>query len=102
MLKRNTKPLILANLTLVGQGDSVSFNVTYNNIKQSEVDAAIQQIKDSDNGAADLVLRMVKEWETEFPLTVQGIREAEDEYPGFIMAVVEGFHEARRVAKRKN
>lgn len=89
--------LIPATLTMKGQGESITFNITYRNTPQSVLTATV-----TEQGVNASLLLIVESWETEYPLTDVGIAEAEDERPGFIMGVIAGYHEARRVEKVKN
>jgi hypothetical protein len=98
-LKRKTAETIPATLTVKGQGEEVKFNITYRNHKQSEVVAKLQE---EGGNVADTVLFMVAEWDAEYPLTADGITEMEDERPGMVMAIIEGFHAARSVERVKN
>lgn len=98
MLTRNRKETILTALTLIGQGESVTFNITYFNRKQSEVEAKLNDAGD----VPDTILYMVQSWDSEYPLTPEGIMELEGDRPGTIMAVIEGFFAARKVQREKN
>lgn len=98
MLTRKRPDAIPATLTVTGQGETVKFNLTYNNKRVDEVEALI---KDAER-LEDVVLALVKEWETEYPLTREGVEEMEADRPGIIVAIMVGFHDARRVEKAKN
>lgn len=98
-LKKARRATLPATLTLTGQGETVKFDITYNNCKQSELDAVMT---DPEKDIADAVLFVVKDWDTEYELTKEGLAEMEDDRPGTVMAVIQGFHDARRVAKAKN
>lgn len=102
-LTRAKNPLIATTLTLKGQGDSITFNITYHNRKQSEVDAVIENPdRLAHERVLDTVLFMVKEWDSEYVLTEEGLKELEDDRPGTIMGIIEGFHAARQVSRAKN
>lgn len=109
MLKRGARPETLAaTLAIKSQGETVNLNVTYFNRKLSEVQAAIEEAQRSslESGkntvVAETILSVVKEWETDYPLTAEGLAELEDERPGLIMAVLMGFHQARGAELVKN
>lgn len=97
-LTRNRPSTIPATLNLIIQGEKISFDVTYHNRKLSELK---ETLKDAADASVPL-LYVVKEWDSEYPLTKEGVLEAEDEMPGFILSVMGGFHEARAVGKAKN
>lgn len=98
MLTRKRPDVIPATLTVTGQGETVKFNLTYNNKRVDEVETLI---KDAEK-LEDVVLALVNEWETEYPLTREGVEEMEADRPGIIVAIMVGFHDARRVEKAKN
>ncbi len=92
-LKKGGGPKTIAiTLTVVGQGFSDKFDVVYHNHKSSEVRARIE------GGAtmAAMIPYMVESWATDFELTEEGVAAFEDEYPGIIAALLEGFWKARR------
>jgi hypothetical protein len=100
MLTRAIKPTIPATLTVKGQGaDPIKFNVNFHNRKSSEVEAIFA---DGDKTVADVVLFLIESWESEYPLTTEGIREMEDDRPGMANAILSAYGEARQVAKEKN
>ena len=114
MLTKQRKGTIATLLTIKGQGEEATFKVTYHNRRQSEVQAKLDealaamskpddQISDDDrNGLANVVLFMVESWETEYEVSLVGIKEMEDDRPGLIAGILAGFHDARKVEKVKN
>lgn len=99
-LKKGGSPKTLqVSLTIVGQGTSDKLQLTYHNRKSSEVDAFLEK---EGTLVADVIPYIVESWDTDFPLTQEGVLEAEDEYPGFVNAVLEGFRKARRKEAEKN
>lgn len=98
-LTRKRKDSIDTTLTIKGQGESVTLQITYHNRRQSEVEAVL---KDDDKTVTDVVLFIVKEWDSEYELSIDGVKEMEDDRPGMVMALIAGFHEAREVQKEKN
>ena len=44
---------------------------------------------------------IVDKWDTDFPLTEEGVKDFEDEYPGVVDAILDGFHKARRKEAEK-
>lgn len=95
-LKKGSGPKTLpATLTITGQGATDKIDVTYHNRKQSEV------IERAQSGAS-LITYVVESWSLDFELTEEGVGELEDEYPGMVGILMEGFHQARRKAIEKN
>lgn len=98
-LQRKRAETIDATLTIRGQGFTEKFDVTYNNVTVDDYQA---KMDDPAVTLGDIVLYVVRKWDTEFDLTPNGLREAESYYPGVSMAVIEGFHESRIFTKQKN
>lgn len=97
-LKRQRAETLPATLTIKGQGETSVFDVTYHNRKLSQLQAKLEEAED----ASDAVLFIVKDWDSEYPLSKEGILEMEDDMPGITLALTAGFHEARMVHKVKN
>ena len=101
-LTRVKRETIDVTLNLKGQGDTVKMDITYFNRKQSEVDALLADADGTGSKIPDIIAYMVKKWDSEYTLTRDGINELEDDRPGVVLAVIEGFHEARKMQKVKN
>ena len=98
-LKKGSGPKTLpATLTITGQGSTDKLDVTYHNRRQSEV---IERAQGGGSMGA-LVVFVVESWDTDFDLTEEGIQAFEDEYPGIVGILMEGFHQARRKELEKN
>lgn len=101
MLRRVVNETIPATLAVKGQGESWQFDLTYHNRKQSQVEALMAEAGKAEK-VVDLVLFLVKEWDADYPLTAEGVKDMEDDRPGMILAIIQGFHDARQVARAKN
>lgn len=99
MLTRTKVLEIPATLTVTGQGETVKFNLTFHNRSMDEVQAVLD---DENQTVADAVLYIVKDWETEYPLTTEGLKELESDRPGMVVAVMTAFYDARRMTRAKN
>jgi len=99
MLKRTLVEEIKTTLAIKGQGEEFKFNVTYHNKPQSELD---KHLAANPEEPAETLAFILKDWESEYPCTLEGIREVENDRPGMVVALIYGYHEARRVAKEKN
>lgn len=108
MLKRIRPDAIKTTLAVTGQGETFKFDVTYYNRKQSEVVEAVAKAQQAaieeqrSETVADTILYLVKDWDSEYPLTKEGVMEMEDDRPGLLMAIITGFHRARQVEVAKN
>jgi len=101
MLKRKRPATLPATLTITGQGETEKFTITYNNLPTSAYDQLVAESREK-GGISHVVLGIVKEWDTEFELTTEGVNEAEDLNPGLVIAVIQGYHDARKVQRAKN
>lgn len=99
MLKRALVPEIATTLSIKGQGETVKFKVTYHNKPQSELDAHLAA---NPNEPSETLLLVLKDWDSEYPLTKEGLAEMENDRPGMVIALIYGYHQARRVEKEKN
>lgn len=101
--KGNAPKTIPAKLELVGGGESNTLSLTFHNRKPSELQGQVEELKNSaEPFLPAMVLFVVKEWDTDYSLSVEGIKEMEDERPGMCDAILAGFHQCRRVALEGN
>ena len=92
-LKKGGGPKTLpVTLTITGQGSTDKLELVYHNRKSSEVDSKVKE------GAtlSAVIPFLVESWDTDFPLTEEGVTEFEDEYPGIVQAILSGFWKARK------
>jgi hypothetical protein len=99
MLKRKLVEEIATSLSIKGQGEEFKFNVTFHNRSQKELE---NHLAENPNEPSDTLLFIVKDWESEYPLTKEGISEMESDRPGMVIAMIYAFHDARKVEKEKN
>lgn len=100
LLKAKRREELPSTLTIKSQGDTLKVNVTYHNRKTSELEAMFKQ---ENRPIGEVILFIVKDWDIEdYPLTAEGLTELEDDRPGLIMAIIQGWHQARAAAKEKN
>lgn len=94
-LKKGGGPkTIPVTLTVIGQGSTDKVQVTFHNRKGSEVEARLKE--NPDVKMAAVIPYIVESWDLEFDLTEEGVIALEDEYPGMVTGLVEGFWKARR------
>ena len=101
MFKKIKKATIPTVLTIEGQGERQQLNLVYNNIGQERLNELAAKA-DEINDPSVIVVGLVASWECEYELSKAGIDEAESDAPGFCVAVIEGYHLARMVARAKN
>ncbi|KKO71841.1 hypothetical protein [Kerstersia gyiorum] len=101
--KGNAPKTIPAKLEIVGGGEANVLNLTFHNRKGSEFDVKIEELKETQEPfIPNLVLFIVKEWDTDFSLSLEGILEFEDERPGICNAILKGYHKVRAVELEGN
>lgn len=107
LTNKNRAAAIPTTLTVNGQGVSITFNLTYFNRTQEEYAELLKsQIEKKTFGTNEAVAEqlqfMVKDWESDYPLSMDGFKQAESDFPGVLQAVIEGFQDARAMARVKN
>ena len=107
MLTRKTPETLATEVTVKGQGETVTFEVTFYNRKLREIKAFVDQLSpapddDLEFNNRETLLYMVKSWNTEYPLNNEGVREMEDSRPGMIINLFNFYHQARAVELVKN
>lgn len=117
-LKRKTPDTIKGDLTVECQGEKEKLLLTYRNLTPADYDAHVvrlndeigDQFKDDPNRMgkfviefnSQLVLLLVAEWDAEYELTIDDLREAERARPGLLHGVLRGYHQAREAHVVKN
>lgn len=107
MLTRKTPDTLATTLTINGQGESITLDVTYTNRTQEEIEAVLEKAlasdtKDMQFANRETLLFVVKSADMEYPLTHDGLKELERDRPGMIEAMFMGYHKSRRVELVKN
>ncbi|QYW02486.1 tape measure chaperone [Stenotrophomonas phage Silvanus] len=107
MLKKKTPETIDATLTLQAQGETFKLRLTYRNLKATEYDEIVKKAAeeaegDSVKANAIVALALIKEWEAEYDLSLEGILEANDDRPYLTLALIGGFFDARATERVKN
>lgn len=103
VMRGNAPKSIPAKLEITGGGETNTLSITFHNRKPSEFQARLDELKDSkDPFLPSMVLFVVKEWESDYSLSLEGIQEMEDERPGICDAILQGFHKVRLVSLEGN
>lgn len=118
MLTKKTPDIVKANLTIKAQGVENSLMLTYHNYPPEKYEAFVQNPEnmrppegsnDIDGIAhinASLALFLVKSFDDgtdkDFPLTLDGLVSLEKHWPGILIGIVRGYHQARGAAVEKN
>lgn len=106
MLTRKSPETIPARLKIDIHGSTLTLELDYRFMRTSEFQDLIKAEGDAGRPMpetmANIVIKLVKEWKSEYPLTVEGVLEMEDDIPGMTALIVGGFHEARSASRAKN
>ena len=118
MLTKNTPETIAATLTVKSQGVENTLKLTYINrtyeqydefVKNPETFNVPEGLRDDQGIAAinvAMVLFLVKSFDDgtdkAFPLNMDGLLDLEDHWPGVLLGIVKGYHEARAAQVEKN
>lgn len=94
--KRETIPYIVK---MEGQGDTIEFPVVFKNISQAELEAITTK---EDMHPADPPLAYLHSWESEYPLTREGLMELEGDRPGALVVLIQHFYAARQMHFKGN
>ncbi|MFA4294440.1 MULTISPECIES: hypothetical protein [Xanthomonas] len=98
-IKRGQAPKkIAAPLKFAGVAEKFQLDVVFINRKPSEVDALIAEGK----SVSEVILFLLDSWDTDYPLSVEGINELEDDHMGVCQGIIQGYYRARRVDLEKN
>lgn len=108
MLKRNRPVTISTQLKIVGQNaEPVEFGVTFrNDVDAKAFDETLNLYGEIEGKPAQNIvaacLMIITEWDAEYDLTEAGLLEANSDRPGILGAIINGYHQARRVELAKN
>lgn len=97
MLTRKKPETLASILNIKGLGEEFDIAVVYNNHSTKDVEDWVTANPDK-----PLPLFLLKHWDSEYPLTEEGIKEAEADRPGLVLAIAQGFYQARVVAIKGN
>ncbi|WP_457319821.1 hypothetical protein [Stenotrophomonas sp. P5_B8] len=98
-VKKGEAPAVIpAKLSFSGTGEKFKLDVKFRNVNGKEYRAAV----DDGKNLAELVFLVVDEWDADYPLSVEGIMDFEDERAGICEGLLMAYHRARRVELEKN
>ncbi|MCX5592024.1 hypothetical protein [Alcaligenes endophyticus] len=101
--KGNAPKTISAKLDITGGGESNTISLVFHNRKPSEIREKAKDLETSkDPFLPSLLLYLVKEWDTGYSLSIEGVLDMEDERPGLSDALIQGFHRVRRLELEGN
>lgn len=99
MLTRKKRETIPHLVKMEGQGENIEFGVVFNNISQTQLEEITSR---EDMHPADPPLAYIHSWESEYPLTKEGIMELEGDRPGALVVLIQHFYAARQMHFKGN
>lgn len=96
--KITANPKFDANLTFTAQGADLKCKVTFRHMGRKAFESLFATVfdnrKDPVGAEADAVLAVVDSWDIECPLDNESVEKLCDEYPGFGVALLQGYQKA--------
>lgn len=106
MITRKSPSTIPARLKIDIHGVTNVLELDYKFMRTSEFEELLRKHGESAKPVGEMtaaiVLDVVEKWDSEYPLTMAGLLEWEDETPGIMGVVISGFHTARSASRAKN
>ena len=90
---------IATTLSFKGVAEKFKLTVTYHNIGTK---AFCDLLEKKESTFPLALLELIDRWDADYPLSIEGIEAFEDQRPGIINALFQGYHQARRVELEKN
>ena len=90
---------IATTLSFKGAAEKFKLTVTYHNIGTKAFQALFESKEEM---LGSVLLKLIDRWDADYPLSIEGIDAFEDQRPGIINALFQGYHQARRVELEKN
>lgn len=103
MLTKKTPDKFTKTLKIVSFDETFNLVVTYRNISPKALDEEVKARGEKMGMTRiDMALRVVDEWSSEYALTREDLEQLEEDRPGVLEGVVQGFFIGRRAAVEKN
>lgn len=102
MLTKKTPETFTRTLKIISFDETFQFPVTYRNLSPAKLDEEAKAAGKEGLTRVDMVLRVVSEWGTEYSLTRDDLNQLEEDRPGVLQAVIDGFFLGRRATVEKN
>lgn len=91
-----------AVLTIVGHGREQKLNLTYRHFDADGYQALFKSLAAGEKTPVDALLELVAEWDADVALDAAGIRYAEQQQIGLVLAIIQGYHDSIAVARKGN
>lgn len=107
MLSRKSPETLADNITIKGYGENYSFPIVYHNRTNRQIADENKRIAEANEGKDDawlnreLFVYVVASIDGVAP-TNENVERMEEEWPGALVAIIQNYHEMRRVQLVKN
>lgn len=103
MLTKKTPEQFTKVLKIVSFDETFNLAVTYRNVTPKTLDEeAKARGEKMGMTRVEMALRVVAEWSSEYALTREDLEQLEEDRPGVLQAVLDGFFLGRRATVEKN
>ena len=90
---------IATTLSFKGAAEKFKLTVTYHNIGTK---AFCELLEKKESTFPQVLLELIDGWDAEYPLSIEGIEAFEDQRPGIINALLQGYQQSLQVELEKN
>lgn len=102
MFKINANPTIDATLEIIGQGRKQQLAITFRHMTADAYSELLGKIGNSDIDAATAIMQLVEKWDADSDLSIESIKQLQQQQPGADWAIISGFSEALKVERKGN
>lgn len=102
MFKIDVEPTFPATLTIIGQGREQKLAMVFKHMDADEYGAMLKDLSEEKVTIEEAILRIVDNWEADAPLNRESIAKLRKKQPGADWAILTGYADALRVARKGN
>lgn len=100
--KIKANPTFGATLTITGQGREQQLKLVFRHKRKAEYAERLSDIVKGTAQPVDVVLELIESWEAEADLSRETLLELEEEQPGSVWAILNGYGDSLAVARKGN
>lgn len=102
MFKLDAEPTFPATLTIIGQGREQKLSLVFKHKDGDEYSNMLKAISEEKISVEDAILEIVESWEADGALNRENIAKLRKKQPGADWAILTGYADALRVARKGN
>lgn len=102
MFNIDPSPTFDATLTIVGQGREQKLLCTFHHKSKSEYRKMLEDIGAEKLSVSDAILSLIEKWDADGPLDETTLEKLQDDQPGIDWAIITGYGDALKVARKGN